>query len=358
MRASRRSTQVSESGPSQKKEKENLNVNRKWGLYKGEEKSQSSAGESASASKGPTSQRRTTRARVAAEYENASTPPEQGIIRGHADNGVWSQAGQTPLSNITPLVAEPVVARQQLYATKARLSLSKEDGENEDGVEDEENEAGGSDSLTARNTAVNSTTTTGASAALSAKKESRSAKKESRSMKTSTTRQRLRVGEMKEVLYDGDWFDARILKVLKSKHVDVEFVIDNTTLRIAPSNVPSVIRDPQQSSSSSSSSSSSIRSSSNNSAIRSSRSRSSGGSKGSGGSVGTKDHPRKRKRDGHGDGGVLASLGPLVASSRRGRGATLLARSNVNNRPPIALDSLQHLVGLKPTKKANTKKRR
>ena len=139
MRASRRSTQVSESEPSQKKEKENLNVNRKWGLYKGEEKSQSSAGESASASKGPTSQRRTTRARVAAEYENASTPPEQGIIRGHADNGVWSQAGQTPLSNITPLVAEPVVARQQLSATKARLSLSKEDGEDEDGGEDEEN---------------------------------------------------------------------------------------------------------------------------------------------------------------------------------------------------------------------------
>jgi hypothetical protein len=66
--------------------------------------------------------RRTTRAEIVAA--SATTPPEQGINRGSANNGVWSQCGQTPLSNITPLIAEPVIARFTLKPVQARLSLS------------------------------------------------------------------------------------------------------------------------------------------------------------------------------------------------------------------------------------------
>ena len=267
------------------------------------------------------SHKRRTRAEFQQEYENASTPPEQGIIRGHADNGVWSQAGQTPLSNITPLIAEPVIQRQQLHPIKARLSLSSDDG-----GQDEEN-----DGVTSRNTAANSV--------------------KQKPTKSSNKKARLKVGDKKEVLYDGEWWAVRILKVLKSKHVDVEFVVDKHTLRISPSNIPELIRG--RASESYNENQRDILSSKNNNEDSRSRKYCPVATKDtsckSNASPLTKSNNDNKSRHANKEslalsnrknsnssssgssnrsvGGVLAALGPVVGA-RRGRGATLLSRNN------------------------------
>ena len=325
--------------------------------------------------------KRRTRAELQQEYENASTPPEQGIIRGHADNGVWSQAGQTPLSNITPLIAEPVIQRKQLHPIKARLSLSSEDG-----GQDEEN-----DEVTSRNTAANS-----------GKQEPQTTKV---GTKNSNKKARLKVGDKKEVLYDGKWWAVRILKVLKSKHVDVEFDVDKHTLRIPPSNIPELIRE--RASESYNENQRDIMSRENND--KNSRSSkycpvaSKDTSFKSNASPLTKSNndnkSRHRNKDRHGNkeslalpnrknsnldprgkslnrissnsncrsssngssnrsvGGVLAALGPVVGA-RRGRGATLLSRNNSKQlyskvRSVPSIDYLQQLPAQqRPLKKS------
>mmetsp|Transcript_55523 Transcript_55523/g.110064 ORF Transcript_55523/g.110064 Transcript_55523/m.110064 type:complete len:310 (-) Transcript_55523:158-1087(-) len=123
---------------------------------------------------------RQTRAVIAAA--GTSTPPEQGIVRGSANNGVWSQAGQTPLSDITPVVAEPIIGRANLKPIVARLSLSSvlsqsdSDGEN----------------------SPSAATRFSGAAVLS----------------SSTSAQPLTVGSKKEYLHNGQWRAATVAQIL------------------------------------------------------------------------------------------------------------------------------------------------
>ena len=313
------------------------------------------------------SHKRRTRAEFQQEYENASTPPEQGIIRGHADNGVWSQAGQTPLSNITPLIAEPVIQRQQLHPIKARLSLSSDDG-----GQDEEK-----DEVTSRNTAANSG--------------------KQKPTKSSNKKARLKVGDKKEVLYDGEWWAVRILKVLKSKHVDVEFVVDKHTLRISPSNIPELIRGrasesynenqrdilssknnnedsrsrkycPVATKDTSCKSNASPLTKSNNDnksrhankeslALSNRKNSNSDPRSKSSNRISSNSNSSSSGSSNRSVGGVLAALGPVVGA-RRGRGATLLSRNNSRQlhskvRTVASIDYLQQIPAQqRPLKKS------
>ena len=152
-------------------------------------------------------QRRLTRAEIAAI--GTTTPPEQSINRGHANNGCWSQAGQTPLSNITPLNPEPVIARAVLKPVQARLSLDSV-GSHSDS--DDEN--------VPPTTAPTTTADTSAS--------------EVATSESSSSFASMKVGLKKEYLYKGQWWAVKVTQVLQKRQrvvVEVEeFAQEDTCL--------------------------------------------------------------------------------------------------------------------------------